>query len=1052
MTITPDLVHSAAFANSLESIRFIPLENGNHLQIYVTRPLDDAGNPQNSQIAARVFDPTGTSVIGNFDVTEPSFDYGNPHDFEVVATEDGVALAYLAENEFGNKAVWLGEIDFDATGDHSIKHTMIEPFQLHPIKSPSISYQPGEPGTPAHVQVNWTFEEGNNFGVEGRSVALGDTNTIGARETLSSSGLGPTSDEGLESVSAALTGGNHVVVSTTGSTTTLIPDALKFRIVDETGDGVSFSKGVGNTASNFEIDDQPAVAALNDGGFVVAWRNNDGGVATEIQMARYDDQGVQKGTVQTIPVDPGIEYSEPEWVLMPNGNLGLAWLEHGGAHSQVGFSAVNINSGAFAQTGPIHKIVSSNHPIADLSLDAAPDGRILVSALFDEDPSGELPPANRSFFFDTAGLLIVGKAGKDDVLVAREAHSVVYGDGFSGGPAGNDTLYAFGEGDELRGGKGRDLLISGDGVDTLDGGDGADVLISGDEADILKGGKGDDLLVSGKEANTLDGGDGYDTVSYENSTYGVTVWLGDDQPGAPALPDPDGGDANGDVLVSVEALIGSDRGDQLFGALNGGSTLKGGGGVDYFRVSGGGNRVEGGDGGDTFFESLEAPTDGDADLFLAGDGNDVILVGRGLNTVEGGDGDDTINLVISRAVVGGQAVEFDSQNFVDGGDGFDTVNYLGAPAAGIDMDLSQDRVVRERGVDIVTNVERFYGTSHADKMLGDGDENTLYGDRGDDLIEGRGGKDSLDGGHGDDTIAGGSGRDTLYGGDGDDDVRGGNGSDKVVLGAGADVFTDNGQSGANGGDTVSGGDGNDVILGRGGDDVLSGNDGTDSIEGGEGADTIAGGSGHDTIRAGADDDDVRGGNGRDKVFLGHGDDLFTDNDQSGENGGDTVYGGAGNDVILGRGGDDVLSGDDGDDVIEGGEGADTISGGSDNDTISGGAGDDELRGGTGRDVISGGANNDTLAGGGGRDEISGGEDDDVLTGGQGADTFVFLLGHGADVITDFELGVDHISIDGTLIDLGNLGPEITATRDGADTVLNYGLDGDEIRLEDALLF
>jgi Ca2+-binding RTX toxin-like protein len=61
-------------------------------------------------------------------------------------------------------------------------------------------------------------------------------------------------------------------------------------------------------------------------------------------------------------------------------------------------------------------------------------------------------------------------------------------------------------------------------------------------------------------------------------------------------------------------------------------------------------------------------------------------------------------------------------------------------------------------------------------------------------------------------------------------------------------------------------------------------------------------------------------------------------------------------------------------------------------------------------VITGTSFNDTLKGSADADTITGGSGADTMTGGAGADTFVFKTGDGADFITDFQLGVDRISI------------------------------------------
>ena len=181
----------------------------------------------------------------------------------------------------------------------------------------------------------------------------------------------------------------------------------------------------------------------------------------------------------------------------------------------------------------------------------------------------------------------------------------------------------------------------------------------------------------------------------------------------------------------------------------------------------------------------------------------------------------------------------------------------------------------------------------------------------------------------------------------------------------------------NGDDTVTGTDADDQFAGRDGDDQISGGAGNDLITGGTGDDTINGDAGADELRGNAGDDIVRGGAGDDQIF-----------------------GGGGADALFGGDGDDLIVGVTGDDLIFGGAGDDNLFGRADNDTLDGGDGDDRLTGNSGNDVLLGGAGNDVMVGGGG---------DDTYTGGAGADVFVFLNERGADVITDFQVGVDRIS-------------------------------------------
>ncbi|MBC6442799.1 MAG: hypothetical protein GDA53_06700 [Rhodobacteraceae bacterium] len=94
---------------------------------------------------------------------------------------------------------------------------------------------------------------------------------------------------------------------------------------------------------------------------------------------------------------------------------------------------------------------------------------------------------------------------------------------------------------------------------------------------------GNDTLNGGAKADMLDGGEGIDTAVYSDSNAGVTVNL--------ATGRGSGGDAHGDVLTSIENLIGSGHNDRLTGD-GGNNVLKGGGGNDRLKGGGGDDTLE----------------------------------------------------------------------------------------------------------------------------------------------------------------------------------------------------------------------------------------------------------------------------------------------------------------------------------------------------------------------------------------------------------------------------------------------------------------------------
>ena len=100
-------------------------------------------------------------------------------------------------------------------------------------------------------------------------------------------------------------------------------------------------------------------------------------------------------------------------------------------------------------------------------------------------------------------------------------------------------------------------ITSTPGNDELKGSTGNDTLRGLEGDDTLYGAEGNDVLRGGPGADTLDGEDGWDVARYLSSNAAVTVNL--------ATGDARGGHAEGDTLISIENLTGSDRDDVLTG-------------------------------------------------------------------------------------------------------------------------------------------------------------------------------------------------------------------------------------------------------------------------------------------------------------------------------------------------------------------------------------------------------------------------------------------------------------------------------------------------------
>ena len=197
------------------------------------------------------------------------------------------------------------------------------------------------------------------------------------------------------------------------------------------------------------------------------------------------------------------------------------------------------------------------------------------------------------------------------------------------GGAGADTLRGFDDADTLIGGAGNDTLSGGNGFDLFNGGAGADG-IDGDTGTTTRTATYQATnvqsfwSVEGGRANVDNDADetatsyGGDTVSYEGSNRGVELTLGaldvdgaDDMFGGANVGDDftstsatgEGGYAEGDTVVNVENIIGSDHDDTLagnnwFNVLTGGKgddVLTGGDSSDIFVFAPGDSTGKAGD-------------------------------------------------------------------------------------------------------------------------------------------------------------------------------------------------------------------------------------------------------------------------------------------------------------------------------------------------------------------------------------------------------------------------------------------------------------------------
>lgn len=654
--------------------------------------------------------------------------------------------------------------------------------------------------------------------------------------------------------------------------------------------------------------DFSAIVGLEDGGYVVAI--DTGGPNSlvsdrNILLQRYNADGTKMGGLIQANTYTSGQQQQPKLIAMPDGGYVVAWVSEGQDGSANGIYAqrYDVNNSKVGGEFRINDTTLNNQGAPNLV--ARPDGSF-IAAWASLQADGYYDVIVKHYSNITAEVPFynsVTGGNASETLTGTEGRDRI------AAFFGDDHLSGNGGDDLLSGGFGDDSLYGGTGNDSLFGGGGDDILVGGEGADVLWGGAGNDIYIidDGDDLLHEEPGEGVDTaiVSINNYTLPENV---------EALSYQGTGEFTGYGNAQANAISSGAGNDTLYGA-GGNDTLDGGAGAD---------RLIGGVGDDTYL----IDDAGDIVIELAGEGIDTvqsaishtlsanveILALMGMTAIDG-IGNDLANTIIGNAAA----------NRLDGGLGADTLN----GGLGDDIyivDNAGDVVVEAVGQGI-DRVE----TTLASYLLGPDVENLSYVGTSDFAGTGNGLNNAITGGAGADTLDGGAGADTLVGGAGNDVYVIDNVDDVVV--ERADEGNDTVHSSIS--HTLEVNVENLVLMGT--DDLdgtgnglanhISGNAGANRLDGGAGVDTLVGGQGDDTYIV----DDINDavieltGGGIDRLLTDLSSYHLAANVEELVYIGADAFSGTGNElnnIIIGGNGNDTLDGGDGADTLIGGNGAD----------------------------------------------------------------------------------------------------------------------------------
>ncbi|HEY0044625.1 MAG TPA: calcium-binding protein, partial [Allosphingosinicella sp.] len=457
--------------------------------------------------------------------------------------------------------------------------------------------------------VTWDQLSGPGFQVTGVEVKAQIFTPSGAR--IGSEFVVNTTTLDTQDISTvtALAEGGFVVAWHDGSRTNSYGDTgfTAAQVFSDSGARVGGEFRVNTVAAN---DQRGAtIAALSDGGFVVAWTDTSsgstfvGGYPAKFQL--FTRAGSKVGGEVLIDTSGTSASDSVRIAKLAGGGFIASWVD------EVWSGGYILSSQAFGQVyNEAGQPVGSRLALSpatpshwDVTVASLADGSF-VASYQRNDSGGERDVHARLFTAVRSGETLHGIA-LGETLAGGDL------DDFLGGYGGNDVLAGGAGEDMLDGGSGDDQLDGGAEADRLVGGTGQDQLTGGIGADILDGGAGDDQLDGGADADHLIGGSGNDRLDGGAGAdrmaggFGDDVYVVDDAGDVIVEVPGQGTDELRTALasyvmpVAVERLTGTSAIGQALTGSAGADTITGGAGDDVLTGLGGDDVLDGGAGADT---------------------------------------------------------------------------------------------------------------------------------------------------------------------------------------------------------------------------------------------------------------------------------------------------------------------------------------------------------------------------------------------------------------------------------------------------------------------
>ena len=491
------------------------LADGGYVVTWHSQPASGA----DTDVFAQRYDANGVAVGIEFQVNSTGL--YNQEAAVVTALDDGGFVVVWQSWAQDGQGYGIYSQRYDAAGAAVGGETRINQTTLDDQSAPAVSTL-----TDGSYVVTWSSygQDGSYLGVYGRVYHADGTAAAGEFQVNSET----LDDQRDPSVSALSNGGLLVSWESWGQ------DGSGNGVYAQRYDASGTAVGVEFRVNSETLSDQSAAsvtglhrtAHAGDASFLVTWQSNgQDGSGSGIFAQRYDENGNPVGAEFQVNSHSGDSQKYPVVAAMLDGGFVIAWRSQNQDGDSYGVFAQRFDANGQPIGDEYQVNTHSTDSQLEPSITVLEDGAFVISwssnnqdgddyGIYAQQYEAQLiGTMGADDFYDNIGAdWIDGRAG-DDIIYALDGDNIVYGRGGHdsiSAQEGNDEIHGGRSYDDIAGGLGDDHLFGGEGDDLIWGDNGDFSIIGGD--DVIRGGAGNDNIRGEGGNDRLFGGSGVDRI------------------------------------------------------------------------------------------------------------------------------------------------------------------------------------------------------------------------------------------------------------------------------------------------------------------------------------------------------------------------------------------------------------------------------------------------------------------------------------------------------------------------------------------------------------